>query len=48
MDGTFSGNVVEGMGVTAALLNQQGIKVFDETEIDMAIDYVGTSNYADI
>jgi uncharacterized protein YbbK (DUF523 family) len=32
-DGTFSGNLVEGDGVTAALLKQEGIEVFTEEEI---------------
>lgn len=36
-DGTFAGKIVEGMGATAALLMQHGIQVFDETEIDTAI-----------
>lgn len=37
-DGTYSNSLVEGMGTTAALLSQNGIQVFDETEIDMALD----------
>lgn len=36
-DGTHSGKTVSGMGTTAALLTQHGIKVFDETQIDAAI-----------
>lgn len=36
-DGTFSKNLVEGKGVTAALLEKEGVKVFDETQIDEAL-----------
>lgn len=37
-DGTFSGKqFVDGMGVTAALLSQHGIRVFNEEEIDAAL-----------
>lgn len=37
-DGSFSRSLVDGMGVTAALLTQNGIQVFDETEIDQALE----------
>ncbi|QLH43419.1 MAG: DUF523 domain-containing protein [Coxiellaceae bacterium] len=37
-DGTFSRTLVTGMGVTAALLSQHGIQVFDEERIDEALD----------
>lgn len=37
-DGTHSGALVDGMGVTAALLIEHGIRVFDESEIDAALD----------
>jgi len=37
-DGTFSRALIPGMGVTAALLSQHGIKVFDEDHIDAALD----------
>ena len=40
-DGTYSKKLVDGMGVTAALLTQNGIRVFDETEIDAALDAAG-------
>ena len=33
-DGTFSKTLNQGVGVTAALLDQNGIKVFDENEIE--------------
>ena len=32
-DGTFSGNVIKGNGVTTALLKKQGIKVISEEEL---------------
>ena len=37
-DGTHSKKLIDGMGITAALLTQNGIQVFDETEIDQALD----------
>ena len=37
-DGTFSNKLIDGMGVTAALLTQNGIKVFNENQIDLALD----------
>lgn len=36
-DGTFSGNTIDGMGVTAALLTKHGIQVFNEDQIDQAL-----------
>ena len=36
-DGSYSRSLVDGMGVTAALLLQNGIQVFDENEIDQAL-----------
>ena len=36
-DGTFAGKLIEGRGVTAELLMQHGVKVFDETQIDEAL-----------
>lgn len=32
-DGTFTRNLIDGMGVTAQLLTENGIRVVDETEI---------------
>ena len=32
-DGTFSGNKVQGMGVTAAILNKENIELLDEDDI---------------
>ena len=37
-DGTFSRKLIPGMGVTATLLNQHDILVFDEDHIDDALD----------
>lgn len=37
-DGNFSRTLIPGMGVTAALLQQHGIRVFDEEHIDDAIN----------
>lgn len=33
-DGTFTGTLTDGLGVTAELLTQHGIQVYDETEIN--------------
>ena len=33
-DGSFSGKVIDGMGVTAKLLKENGIKVYSEDEIE--------------
>ena len=35
-DGTFSGNKISGMGVTARLLTDNGIVVFDEDDMPLA------------
>jgi uncharacterized protein YbbK (DUF523 family) len=35
-DGSFSGRKIKGPGVTAALLMQHGIRVFNEKEIEQA------------
>ena len=35
-DGTFSGNKISGMGVTARLLTDNGIAVFDEDDLHLA------------
>lgn len=39
-DGEFSRTLITGMGVTAALLSQHGIKVFDEYHIDEALNAI--------
>ncbi len=43
-DGTFSNNVIDGIGVTAALLVENGIQVFNEAEIDRALDMAEDSH----
>ena len=42
-DGSFSGGLMSGQGVTAALLSSQGIRVFNEDEIDLAAEWMGGS-----
>ena len=37
-DGSHTRSLIDGMGVTAQLLTEHGIHVFDETEIDQALD----------
>jgi len=37
-DGSFSRQLIDGMGVAATLLSQNGILVFDENSIDDALD----------
>ena len=39
-DGSFSGTKVPGHGVTAALLEREGVRVFSEHEIDRAEHYL--------
>lgn len=39
-DGSFTGVKKRGRGVTAALLEQAGVKVFSETEIEEAVEWV--------
>ena len=38
-DGTFSGKLIDGKGLTAQLLIDNGIKVFNDNEIDEFIKY---------
>lgn len=38
-DGTFSKTVIDGQGITAALLTQHGIRVFNEAQLDAAALY---------
>jgi len=40
-DGTFSQNLVEGLGVTTTLLKAHGVTVFDEHEIEEALALFG-------
>lgn len=37
-DGSFSGTLIDGEGVTAAALRQAGVQVFNETELDAAAE----------
>lgn len=39
-DGSFTGTVVTGEGVTAELLRKNGVKVFGESELDVFFEYV--------
>ncbi|MBU1342665.1 MAG: DUF523 domain-containing protein [Proteobacteria bacterium] len=39
-DGNFASTLIPGFGVTAAMLRQNGIKVFSENEIDQARTYL--------
>ena len=39
-DGSFTGTKVPGHGVTVALLERDGVRVFSEEEIEAAADYV--------
>jgi uncharacterized protein YbbK (DUF523 family) len=43
-DGTFSGRRIPGNGVTAALLKQQGVKVFSEKEIEKTAGYLRSTD----
>ena len=43
-DGSFSRSLIPGMGVTATLLNQHDILVFDEDHIDDALDAAESLN----
>jgi uncharacterized protein YbbK (DUF523 family) len=45
-DGTFSKRLLAGQGVTAALLEQHGIRVFNETQIDEALAYAASLGIA--
>ncbi|MBQ7307551.1 MAG: DUF523 domain-containing protein [Clostridia bacterium] len=37
-DGTFSGTIIKGNGTTSDLLSQNGIKIFNEENIDLLIE----------
>ncbi len=39
-DGSFSGRVIPGEGVTAALLRERGIAVFSEEQTDRLLDWI--------
>lgn len=40
-DGSFSGKLIDGMGVTARLLTEHGIRCFRPDEFDQLLSYVG-------
>ena len=39
-DGTFSNNLIDGQGLTARLLEENGIKVFNETQLKELLKFV--------
>jgi uncharacterized protein YbbK (DUF523 family) len=41
-DGTFSGRRLDGDGVAATRLRAAGVRIFTESEIDAAADYLET------
>lgn len=41
-DGTYSGKTIAGMGTTTALLVQHGLSVFNENQIDEAVNFLFT------
>ena len=43
-DGTFSGGLTAGDGVTAALLRENGIAVYGESEIERLLEEHGQGN----
>lgn len=43
-DGTFSGQLIDGSGVTAALLQANGVRVFNPTEIEVLARQLDTSD----
>lgn len=48
-DGSFSGKIISGTGVTAQLLNDNGIRVFNELELkeaDVYVHFLETTNHA--
>lgn len=40
-DGTFSHHLIDGKGVFAQLLEDNGVKVFDENQIEEFLNYIG-------
>ena len=46
-DGSFEGGTVPGKGVTATLMEQNGIRVFSENQLDEAIAYIRELEDAD-
>ena len=42
-DGTFTGNLIEAQGLTARLLSEKGIKVFNETQLSEFKKFIKTA-----
>jgi len=42
-DGTFSGNLIEAQGLTARLLSENGVKVFNETQLSEFKKFIKTA-----
>jgi uncharacterized protein YbbK (DUF523 family) len=40
-DGSFSDTLIKGQGVTAALIENKGIQVYNEDEIDRVAELIG-------
>ncbi len=43
-DGTFTSTLIEGQGLTAKLLSENGIKVFNESEIMKLLEWIEETN----
>lgn len=42
-DGTFSGKLIQGMGITASYLKQNGIPIFSDEQIQLAKKFIETN-----
>ena len=42
-DGTFSNTLVDGQGLTAKLLEENGVKVFNETQLEDLKEFIETN-----
>lgn len=47
-DGTFTSTLIEGQGLTAKLLSENGIKIFNENELYKLLDWIKTNDNIDI
>lgn len=45
-DGNFNGTRKAGMGVTAALLQQNGVRVFSQTQLELAAEYLDSLEFS--
>ena len=43
-DGTFKGNLIQGQGLTARLLEENGVKVFNENQLKELADFIKKSS----